>query len=123
MSPLPAVRNTLLPDTLAIRMRTDHVGGKPRNRFCLFYLTLTATRTPPQNSCTRIRVITQPARCRTSSRLMCEERVAFLYFALLFVPLTPAFFSNLPFLLASQESRKLADQCQRFFSNSQHLRF
>ena len=50
----------LLPDTLAVRMRVDHLAGKSRNRFCLFSMTLTAnpqphlssppTKTPAHNS-------------------------------------------------------------------------
>ena len=41
---------TLLPDTLAVRMRADHVAGKSKNRFCLFFLTLTANSQPHPSS-------------------------------------------------------------------------
>lgn len=71
---------TLCPET-RIRMRVDRIEEKPRNRFCLFSLTLTImSPSSPQNSCTWIRETLQPARCRTGFRLMCEEKVVFLYF-------------------------------------------
>ena len=42
---------------------------------------------------------------------MCEERVAFLHFLLLFLPQTPNFFSNLPFSFCFSGKQKMLPSC------------
>lgn len=116
VSSSPAVRNQSTPDTLAVRMRVDPIAGKSRNRFCLFFLPLTANsqphpsspppKTPAHKSENQKNNIT--CKIRTSSRLMCEERVAFLHFLPLFLPQTPNFFSNLPFSFCFSEKQKMS---------------
>lgn len=80
VSLLSAVRNHCIPSHTDNQDDSGLQRREAKNSFCLFSLTLATSPFSLQNFCTQIRESLQPAKCRSGSRLMWEQRCLFSTF-------------------------------------------